>query len=105
MNEVVLIGKIVSDVTLSSTAKGTQLANMDVEVERNFRNEDGTITMDLFRVTLWKGVAETCAAVAKPGMQVAIKGRLQGTTFDKNEKTFYNTQIVAEKVEFLSELK
>ncbi len=102
MTDCVLVGKVSQLPELTTTSKGLTIAHMIVETERNFRNEDGSVTKDLFRVTLWRGIAEECAAACTPGTVVAIRGRLQSGAFESNGKTYYNCEVIAEKVSIIS---
>lgn len=101
MNDCVMIGRIAAKPEVRTTSRGLNVADMILEVERNFRNEDGTRGKDIFQVTLWKGIAEEMANVADVGDMVAVKGRLTGTTNEKEGRVFYNTGIIAERVDIL----
>jgi len=103
INECVLVGKVVREPEIRTTPKGNTIAHMLVEADRSFRNEDGSLSSDVFQVTLWKGIAEECASLCHPGSLVGIKGRLQATVFEKNDRTYYNCEVIAEKVSFISE--
>jgi single-strand DNA-binding protein len=100
MNQIMIVGRVKELPQILTTTKGN-LARMVIEAERNFRNEDGTISSDLFQVTLWRGVAEECVAACRVGNLIAVRGRLKGDIYEKNNTSYYNTEIVAEKVSFL----
>lgn len=102
INACVLVGRVKEVPEIHTTAKGTSVAHMVVEADRPFRNEDGTLDSDDFKVTLWKGVAEEAASLCKPGDMIGIKGRLQASVFNREGKNFYNCEVIAEKVSFLS---
>lgn len=103
INQCVLVGKVVAEPEIRTTSKGNTVASLLVEADRSFRNEDGSLSSDLFQVTLWKGIAEECSAICRPGSLIGIKGRLQADVYEKNGRSYYNCGIVAEKVSFLSE--
>lgn len=96
----VIVGKVVEQPKVIVSSRGNSLAYMVVETDRPFRNEDGTIGKDQFRVLLWRGIAEECADVCLPGTLVGIRGRLQSDKHEKDESTFYNMQVIAEKVSY-----
>lgn len=102
MNNCVLIGRIKEVPEVTKTSKGNTVAHMILETDRNFRNEDGTMSTDQFRITVWKGAAEECASLCKPGDTIAIKGRLQGNKYIKDGKTYYNQEVIAEYIDYLS---
>ncbi len=103
LNQCVLVGKVKEVPEIRTTAQGNSVGKLILEVDRSFRNEDGSLSTDLFPVVLWKGIAEECAVLCKPGSVLAIKGRLQSDVYHKNDNTYYNCEMVAEKVTFVSE--
>ncbi len=59
--------------------------------------------LSLFDCTLWTGIAETTSEYCKKGDLLGIKGRVQTRSYEKeDEKRQYVTEVVAEKVTFLS---
>ncbi len=101
MNLFVLVGKVKEKPVITTTSRGNTVAHMIVESDRNFRNEDGSLSSDLFKITLWKGIADECAAVCKEGSMVAVRGRLRSDVYNRNERDYYNAEIIAEQVKFL----
>lgn len=88
---------------LKETNTGISFANLIVEVKRSFKNSEGVYETDIFSVTMWRGVAQSCVDLCKEGCLVGIKGRLQSNLFTKEDgSTFYNYEIIAEKVSFLN---
>ena len=104
MNECVIVGQLKSMPEISSVGNGVPVANLIVESDRNFRNEDGTFGTDVFRVSVWRGQAEQAANLLKPGDMIAIRGRLSGRAVKKEDRTNYFTEVIAESVEYLHEL-
>lgn len=100
LNSCVIVGRVAEPVELRTTSKGNTIANMIVECDKSFRNEDGTLGKDLFKVTLWRGIAEECAAALTVGSIVAVKGRMQSDRYEKNDTLYYNCEIIAEKVAY-----
>ncbi len=103
INTCILVGTVKERPDIRTTSKGNIVADMLVETERMFRSEDGTLPTDVFRVTLWKGIAEECANLCTPGSVIGIRGRLQSERYEKNGVEYYNPSIIAEKVTFISE--
>ncbi|MCR4950263.1 MAG: single-stranded DNA-binding protein [Solobacterium sp.] len=98
LSSCIIVGRVKEKPEIRTTSKGNTIAYMLVEVDRPFRNEDGTLTTDTFRVVLWRGIAEECAEHCLPGSVVAIRGRLQSSAFEKEENVYYNCEVIAEKV-------
>ena len=62
--------------------------------------------LSLFDCILWDGVAKNTAEYCKKGDLVGIKGRLQTYNSESNDGiTSKITQVVAEKITFLSSKK
>ncbi len=101
MNECVVVGRVKELPEVRKTAKGTTLTNLIVESDRNFRDEDGKFSTDVFSVTVWRGAAETAASLCKPGSMIAIKGRLTGKLIQKEDREYYSTEIIAESIDYL----
>ena len=54
---------------------------------------------------LWDAIATSTAEYCHKGDIVGIKGRIQVTQFEENKEKKYLTEVVAEKVTFLSSKK
>ncbi len=103
LNTCVIVGRVIETPEVRTTPKGQNVAHLIIEADRLFRNEDGTLSTDIFSVTLWRGIAEECAAVCHVGSVVAVKGRMQSNQVERGGSVFYNVEIIAEKVAFLSD--
>ena len=97
----VIVGRVKEKPEVTITPKGTTMATLLVEAERPFRNENGTIATDVFRIVLWRGIAEECADSCEPGDLVAIRGRMQSTQHESEGRMWYNCEIFAEKVSYI----
>ena len=102
LNQVVIVGRIKELPTQKETSNGVKLAEMLIEVERNYKNAQGIFDMDILQCTLWRGLAETAIEQSKIGNLIGIKGRLQGSHFESKEgNPIYYSEIIAEKISFL----
>ncbi|MBQ1483990.1 MAG: single-stranded DNA-binding protein [Eubacterium sp.] len=102
MNSVVLIGRLTRDPELRYTA-GNQMAiaKFSIAVDRPQRAGKEKET-DYPRITVFGKQAENCEKFLTKGRLVAVQGRLQtGSYQDKDGKTVYTTDVVADRVEFL----
>ncbi len=102
INSCVLVGKVKEMPEIKTTMRGTTVAHLVLEADRPFRNDDGSLSADTFNITLWKGIAEETASICKPGDLIGIRGRMQANTYIKDDRTYYNCEVIAEKVAFLS---
>ncbi|MCF0109278.1 MAG: single-stranded DNA-binding protein [Erysipelotrichaceae bacterium] len=102
INQCVLVGRIHELPEKKVSSSGTVYASFIMECEKQFRNADGEIPKEYFRIQLWRGLAETCCDTCTKGAIVAIKGRLQANNYESEKgNTVYSCDIVAEKISFL----
>ena len=97
LNQLVLIGRLVSDLQLNETENKTKECNITLAVQRLNKNEDGIYETDFISVRLYNGIAENTMKYCKKGDLLGIKGRVQ-TRQEENKNI---TEIVAEKITFL----
>lgn len=102
MNSVILIGRLTRDPEVRYTA-GTQMAvaNMTLAIDRPVGGNREKQT-DFPRVVVFGKQAENCERFLEKGMLCGVQGRLQtGSYQDKDGKTVYTTDVMADRVEFL----
>ncbi|XMB85432.1 single-stranded DNA-binding protein [Mycoplasmatota bacterium WC44] len=95
LNQVILVGRLISVPTISETEDGRTLATIEVEVKRNYKNsETGNYESDIIKCTLWEGIAESVVSNCGPNYTIGIKARLDTSKGD--------VEIVAEKITFIN---
>lgn len=106
MNNVVLVGRLVEDPKVVETEGGKQMTSVNVAVTRNYKNPEGIYETDFIRCVLWNGIASNTCEYCHMGDVIGIKGRLQTGSYENtdNQKVYY-TEVVAERVTFLSSSK
>lgn len=102
MNKSILIGRLTRDPELKYIPSGDAVANFTLAVDRPFANKAGEKEADFIPIVVWKKQAENCAKYLTKGSQVAIDGRIQVRSWEKDGKRQYMTEVVADRVEFLS---
>ena len=103
LNQVVLVGRLTSDLEAKELEDGKKVTNMTLAIPRSFKNADGEYETDFVECTLWNNIAENTAEYCKKGDIVGVKGRLQSSSFEKEDgNKEFRTQVMAEKVTFLS---
>ncbi len=106
MNNVVLVGRLTEEPKLINVESGKQVTSICVAVTRNFKNVDGIYESDFIRCILWNGIAANTTEYCHSGDVIGIKGRLQSSKYeDENQKMHFVTDVVAERVTFLSSTK
>ena len=102
LNQTVIVGRIVRDLEVHETENGNKVAQMTLAVPRSFKNVDGEYETDYIPCVLWRGIAENTAEYCKKGDLVGIKGRIQTSHYEQDDEVKYITEVIAEKVTFLS---
>ena len=103
LNQVVLVGRLTSDLEAKELEDGKKVTNMTLAIPRSFKNAEGEYETDFIDCSLWNSIAENTAEYCKKGDIVGVKGRLQSSSFEKEDgNKEFRTQVMAEKVTFLS---
>ncbi len=105
LNHVVLAGRLVRDPEITTTENNKKMTIVTVAVPRGYKNMDGNYDTDFIKCVLWAGIAETTCEYCKKGDIVGVKGRIQVSSYEKENEKKYNMEVVAEKVSFLSSRK
>ena len=100
------IGRLVRDPEARTTQSGTMVTTFTIAIDRNYTNQQGERETDFISIVTFKGLAETVAKFISKGRLVAVSGRLQIRKYqDKEDKTRYISEIVADEVQFLDRAK
>lgn len=105
LNQVVLVGRLVNDPIVKETENGSKLSNITLAVPRSYKNIEGSYDTDFISCTLWQGVATNTYEYCKKGDIIGVKGRIEVSAYDKDDEKRYITNVIAEKVTFLSSKK
>ena len=96
-NNVNLVGRFTADVDLKYTNNGMAIADFSLAVDRNKEETD------FIRCKTFGKTAENIANFFKKGDLIAVNGSIQtGKYVNKEKKTVYTTDVVANRVEFLT---
>ena len=98
MNHVTLIGRLTRDPELRYTPNGVAVCKFTLAVDRAFSKEKET---DFIPIVVWQKLAEACGNNLGKGRLVAVSGRLQIRTYEKDGQKRYITEVVAGEVKFL----
>lgn len=104
-NLVYLIGRLVNDPELKKSENSKDYTTITLAVQRSFKNVDGIYETDFIKCTLWNGIAQNTTEYCKKGDLVGIRGRIQVRSYQEEEETKYITEIIVEKISFLTSKK
>ena len=103
MNEFKFYGKALETPDLIESDRGNKYCHLLVNVDREYKNSDGKVDNDDFKVTCFKSLAEEVSKNVKKGQKVIVKGRLQQNNFDKeNGDIVYRAELVGEKIFYVN---
>lgn len=106
MNKLTIIGNLTRDPDLRQVnGQEGQISVCDFTVAVNRRQKDanGQQQADFFRVTTWRGLADTCKKYLAKGRKVAVVGPVSCRTYVGNDNMVRaSLEVQADDVEFLS---
>ena len=98
----VLVGRLVSTPELVETEEGKKVCYITLATPRSFKNEEGIYETDFIDCVLWQSIAENTTEYCRKGDLVGIRGRIQTRNVEHEDFKYKKTEIIAEKVTFLS---
>lgn len=104
LNKVMLIGRLVADPELRSTASGQTVGSFRVATSRQWNDAQGQpqSQTEFTQVVVWGRLADLANQYLRKGRQVYVEGRLQTRSWtDKANQKHWRTEVVAETVIFL----
>lgn len=106
INRVVLIGRLTKDVDLRNTNSGIAVGQFTLAVNRPFKNADGEREADFVNCVMWRKAAENFANFTHKGALVAVEGRVQTRSYEKDDGTkVFVTEVVADNFSLLESKK
>ena len=102
INNVVLVGRLGNDPELTYTQSGTAIAKFRIAVNRPPRRDSDQEETDWLNVVTFGRTAETVSQYLDKGALVGIEGRVQSSTWERQDGTRgYSVEINALRVQFL----
>lgn len=105
MNKIIISGNICKDNEIKTTNSGLVFLKNTLAVKHTFKTNEG-YDVDFINFTAWRGNAEFLNKYTNKGDKILIEGALRTGNYenDKGEKV-YTTEVVVERVEFISTKK
>ncbi len=101
MNIAILVGRLTRDPEIRYTPNGVAVATFTLAVDRPINNDNGEREADFIPIVVWRKLAENCANHLRKGRLVAVEGRLQIRTYEKDGQNRRIAEVVASEVKFL----
>ena len=105
LNQIILVGRLTKEVQVNNSDSGKKVAKITLAIPRSFKNMDGIYDTDFIKCSLWNGIAKNVSEYCKKGDLIGIRGRLQVRNYEDNGEVKYITEVIAEKISFLTSKK
>ena len=96
MNKVVLMGNLTKDPNVRRSEKGMAIARYTIAVGRRGNKDEA----DFISCVAFDKSAEFAEKYFHKGMKIAISGRIQTGSYEKDGKKVYTTDVIIEDQEF-----
>ena len=104
INRVVLMGRLVADPELKTTASGVSVTSFRIAVDRSYTKSGEERKADFFDVVCWRQTAEFVCRYFGKGSLIAVDGELQTRSYQAKDGTNRTvTEVVADSASFTGE--
>ncbi|MDR2976416.1 MAG: single-stranded DNA-binding protein [Streptococcaceae bacterium] len=95
MNKSLLIGRLVENPELVTTANDKSVVHTTIAVNRRFRNSEGERVADFISLVVWGKTAENFVSYAKKGSLLSVEGEIRTHSYeDKQKQRHYVTEVL-----------
>jgi single-strand DNA-binding protein len=98
MNRVILMGRLGAEPELKMTPSGVAITTLRLATIDGYGDKQKT---SWHQVKAFNKLAELCNQYLAKGRQVLLEGRISYNSYEKEGKTAYFTEIIADKIEFV----
>lgn len=104
INKAILVGNLGKDPEISYTLGGLTIAKFSIATSEKWKDK---ITGEMkertewHRITAFGRLAEICGEYLSKGRQVYIEGRIQTSSWEKEDIVRYTTEIIASEIKML----
>ena len=102
MNKVILMGRLTADpkIRYSQGENAKAVARYTLAVDRQYASENTEQTADFISCVAFGRTAEFAEKYLKKGTKIAIEGRIQTGSYEKEGVRVFTTDVVVERNEF-----
>ena len=99
MNAWVGIGRLTRDPEVRYTQSGKACAKFTLAIDRR-KSADGNQQADFIQCVAWEKTAEVISQYCTKGKKIAVEGRIQTRSYEKDGRKTYVTEVVVQSMEF-----
>lgn len=96
MNQIVLLGRMVKDIDVRQTTSGKAVGRFTLAVDR-FSKDKGA---DFINCIAFEKKAEVLQTYTHKGSKIAVIGRIQTGSYEKDGRKVYTTDVIVNEIEF-----
>ena len=100
INRVVLMGRLVADPELKTTASGVSVTTFRIAVDRSYVKSGEERQADFIDIIAWRQTAEFVTRYFSKGSMIAVQGSIQTGSYEKDGIKRQTFEIVADNVSF-----
>src|SRR5689334_11763248 len=102
INKAIVVGNITRKPELRTLPSGSTTADVGVATNRTWKDQNGEKkeSTEFHNVVAYGRQAELAAQYLGKGQSVAVEGRLETRSWEKDGVAHYRTEIIAERVQF-----
>lgn len=105
MNIFIGIGRLTNKPELRYTTSNIAIARFTLAIKKNVPNKEGDYGTDFINCVAYNKTAELISKYLDKGRQTAIRGHIETSSYEKDGKKVYTTDIVVEETRFLDTKK
>jgi len=102
INNITILGRLTKNPELRYTTGGIPYANATIANEQKYKDK---VQVNYIEIVAFRGLAENLVKYCEQGRKVLVQGRLEIKKNKTQERTFTNTSILAENIDFLEKPK
>ena len=101
MNKVFLIGRLTRDPELRYSADNNAVCRFSIAIDRAFTGSNGERGTDFINIVVFGRQAENVQKYITKGSQIAVDGRIQTGSYEKDGVKRNTFDVIANNVQFL----
>lgn len=102
MNSFNGIGRIVNNLELKNTNNGNSVCQFTIAINEGYGDKERT---DFIDCVAWNKRAESICKYCDKGVKVAVEGKLQTDTYEKEGKKIKTTKVLVNEIQFIEKIK
>ena len=101
MNLFMGIGRITKKPELRYTTSNIAIVSFTLAINRDTKNKQGEYETDFISCVAYNKTAELISKYLDKGSQLAVEGKIQTGSYEKDNKKIYTTDVIIERINFL----